>query len=63
MSKIKVLKPTDIEYLLRDEKKVLVIEKRGIVIGRGINSLMKVIDSKKINHFLNSEIEDYGEFD
>jgi len=48
--KIKKLKPTDPEYLLRDEKKVLVDDKKGIVIGKGVDSLMKFIDSKKHNY-------------
>lgn len=37
--RIKKLKPTDRGYLLRDEKKVLVNEKKGIVIGKGADSL------------------------
>jgi hypothetical protein len=48
--KIKKLKPTDREYLLRDERKVLVDERKGIVIGKGVDSLMKFIDSKKHNY-------------
>jgi len=47
MVKIKKLKPTDPEYILRDEKKILVNEKKGIVIGKGTDSLMKHIDSRK----------------
>jgi prefoldin subunit 5 len=45
--RIKKLKPTDREYILRDDKKVLVNEKKGIVIGKGVDSLMKFIDNQK----------------
>lgn len=45
--RIKKLKPTDPEYILRDEKKVLVNERKGIVIGKGSDSLMKFIDGRK----------------
>ena len=48
--RIKKLKPTDRGYILRDEKKVLVDDKKGIVIGKGVDSLMKFIDSKKQKH-------------
>jgi len=48
--RIKKLKPADRGYLLRDEKKVLVDNKKGIVIGKGADSLMKFIDSKKHNY-------------
>jgi hypothetical protein len=39
--KIKKLKPTDRDYLLRDDKKVLVNKSGSIVIGRGVDSLTK----------------------
>lgn len=50
--KIKKLKPTDPEYILRDEKKVLVKDdgKIRITIGKGIDSLMRHIDSRKHIH-------------
>ena len=50
MIKIKKLKPTDRDYLLRDEKKVLVDDKKGVVIGKGVDSLMKFIDNRKHNY-------------
>lgn len=50
--RIKKLKPTDPAYLFRDEKKVLVSEDKHkrIVIGKGIDSLMRHIDSRKHIH-------------
>jgi hypothetical protein len=57
--RIKKLKPTDPEYLLRDDKKVLVNEKRGIVIGRGVDSLMKHIDNQ--GHRFSNDFINYKE--
>jgi hypothetical protein len=48
--KIKKLKPTDAQYIFRDEKKVLADKKKGIVIGKGVDSLMKHIDNRKYKY-------------
>ena len=48
--KIRKLKPADTQYLFRDEKKVLVDKKKGVVIGKGVDSLMKHIDNRKYNY-------------
>lgn len=47
MIKIKKLKPKDAEYLLRDEKKVLV--GNGVIIGKGADNLMRRIKPRGEN--------------